>query len=371
MTTKNQTMKIVFLAPANSIHTVRWVNSLSEHGQDIYLITCHPPTEKISPRVNVFITKNKGPLAYIFSCREVKRLISLISPDIVNAHFASGYGTLARLVDFQPTMLSVWGTDVYQFPQKSFMHKFLIRKNLEFATSIGSTSHCMAQKTKETYNHSSILITPFGIDELLFSFSEPFNSASVLVEKFIIGTVKTLDYIYGVDTLIKAFALTYFKMNKPRNLFLEIYGDGRELVNLKKLTKELKIEKQVSFLGKVEHSEVPSILRRFQFYVALSRFESFGVAILEANACGKPVVVSEAEGPSEVCIHNKTGLIVPINNPDEASNAFIKLINDPNMLREMSFNARNHIEKNYTWKKSIDTMIQSYQKTIAIHKGTK
>src|SRR5699024_6616234 len=134
---------------------------------------------------------------------------------------------------------------------------------------------------------------------------------------------------YGIDTLIRAFALAVEEVEFGQNIKLEITGDGADLEKLQDLVSQLGIEMQVLFHGRVEHEKVPDMLNRLDIYVALSRAESFGVAILEASSCGLPVIVSDADGPAEVTAQNETGYIVPKDDPVAACHALIKLINDP------------------------------------------
>ena len=70
-------------------------------------------------------------------------------PDILNAHYASGYGTTAALAGAKPLLLSVWGSDVYDFPYQGLLQAMLIRFNLRRATAIASTSRAMADLAPE------------------------------------------------------------------------------------------------------------------------------------------------------------------------------------------------------------------------------
>src|SRR5690606_5953700 len=105
----------------------------------------------------------------------------------------------------RPFVLSVWGSDVYGFPYKSPLHRWLVRKNLMAADVVASTSYCMAEQTRSIAPElKEIPITPFGVD------MQAYVSAEALAEnndQLVIGTVKTMASTYGIDTLIEAFAL--------------------------------------------------------------------------------------------------------------------------------------------------------------------
>ncbi|WP_207063730.1 glycosyltransferase [Motiliproteus sp. SC1-56] len=354
-------MKVVFLAAASSIHTARWVNALCEAGLDIHLISQHPVTQVFDKRVCLHVFPYRGSLGYFLIVHKVKKIIKDVNPDLVNAHYASGYGTTARLLGFSPCLLSVWGSDVYDFPQKSVVHRFWLRSNLRSAQAIASTSHSMAKETAKTYKSGNVFITPFGIDETVF-----YPVATQCDRRVVtIGTVKTLSYKYGVDDLIKAFSITASKY--PDGLLrLVMAGDGPDVQKLKDLALTLGVSSLVDFRGYVSHSEVPAVLNELDIYVALSRFESFGVAILEASACGLPVVVSDADGPAEVTWDGVTGIVVGKNSPEQASAALCRLIDNPSERVEMGRAGREHVLKHYTWSASVDTMLDAYKKTILL-----
>jgi glycosyltransferase involved in cell wall biosynthesis len=279
----------------------------------------------------------------------------------VNAHYATGYGLVARLVGFKPTLLSVWGSDVYDFPEKSFLHRWLLRGNLKSATAIASTSHCMAHKTAETFLYEKVFITPFGIDEQVFA---PSEKSEDVKDQIVLGTVKTLKHGYGIDVLIQSFAQAFKTLGSPENLKLEISGGGPDLALLESLAKDLGGAKQVVFHGQVNHADVPKMLNRLDIYCVFSRFESFGVAILEASACEKPVIVSDADGPAEVTLDGQTGLVVPKEDIDASANTMVKLIQDEQLRKQMGKAGRQHVLENYTWDKSLDLMIDAYKETM-------
>lgn len=352
-------MRVAFLSALSSIHTVRWANAFAERNHDVYVISAksHCKTAHgVSPKVNVVPLPYSFPHGYFLNAITLKKTLKQINPDVLNAHYASGYGTLGRLSAFHPYVLSVWGSDVFDFPFKSRYHMALIRKNLLAADLVCSTSNVMAQQTlKICPEIQRIEVTPFGVDTQVFKPLPDCRNPEYIT----IGTVKTLAHKYGIDTLLHAFALACSEMKKidpGKKLRLLIAGDGPETIELQNLARFLKIEAQCSWLGKVSHSEVPKILNQFDIYVALSRSESFGVAIIEASACGIPVVVSDAGGLPEVVEDKETGFIVPRNSPNEAYNALISLLIDSDMRILMGRKGGDFVRKTYEWGKCVEIL---------------
>ncbi|MBU2964978.1 glycosyltransferase [Amphritea sp. 2_MG-2023] len=366
-------MKVVILAGASSIHTIRWANGLSAAGIDVHVISQHPEIEALNENVHLHLLPFHGYLGYFTIVPQVRRLLKKIKPDLLNVHYASGYGTTARLVGYSPWLLSVWGSDVYDFPEKSFVHKWLVRKNLLSADAVASTSNCMAEQVRTIVPElGEISITPFGVDMQSYKDKE---GASFVSEKAAgelwVGTVKAMSPKYGVDTLIKAFAITRRQLMEENPklgacLRLRLVGGGEQIDVLKKLTVSEKVAEVTSFLGPVPHSKVPSVLSDLDIYVALSRAdsESFGVAVIEAGAAGCPVVVSNAGGLPEVTLDGVTGFVVPRENPTAAADAIYKLVLDFNLRVKMGRAGASHVAENYDWQTCVEIMKSLYSKVI-------
>lgn len=360
-------LKIVLLSGASSIHTIRWANGLSDAGHEVHVISQHPPCDPFSTTVKFHQFPFRGILGYFLMVPAIKKLLKQLKPDIVNAHYASGYATTVRLANVHPFVLSVWGSDVYDFPFKSALHKWLVRKNILAADTVASTSYCMAEQTRSLVPElGDIPITPFGVDMSTYAHIQPVVPNN---EHLTIGTVKTMAKTYGIDTLIHAFAILKEKLNDTdrqlaKKIRLRLIGSGPQTEELKQLTEKLGLELSVDFVGRVPHQEVQNELSKLDIYVALSRSESFGVAIIEAGAAGRPVVVSDAGGLPEVTLDGVTGLVVPRENPQAAADAIKKLVLNPQLRLQMGLAGREHVSTTYSWDTCIENMIQVFENTI-------
>ncbi len=359
-------MKIVFLAGYNVIHTVRWVNSLCERGHDVHLLSLHRKGDQLDPRVKKVLLPFPPPLGYYLNVPFVRSYLKKIQPDLLNAHYASGYGTLGRLTGFHPYILSVWGSDVYDFPNHSDRNRNLVVKNLCCADLICSTSRVMAKHTKKLCPAlGEVYITPFGIDVKKFSPQDNITDTKNIT----IGTVKRLEEMYGVDLLLRSFAtlredLYEIDSALSERLRLLIVGGGTQIDALRVQARTLKIDEVTSFKGTVANHDVPSYLHKIDIYAALSRFESFGVAILEASSCGLPVVVSDADGPREVVKDYETGIIVPREAVQSSADALKKLVLDNRLAVQFGAEGRRHVVRNYGWNQSVDILENAYRQVI-------
>jgi glycosyltransferase involved in cell wall biosynthesis len=228
----------------------------------------------------------------------------------------------------------------------------------------------MKEQTLSLVPTSNVTVVPFGIDTGVFSKAEsrPLEKGEVVV-----GTVKTLAPKYGIDILIRAFALAREDLRESKSeeavrLRLLIVGGGPDETKLKILAEECGVADVSTFSGRVPHEEVPEYLHQMDVYVAVSRSESesFGVAVIEASACGLPVIVSDVGGLPEVVVVDRTGLIVRREDVSATAQAISRLVQDRNLRQRMGLQGRLHVEENYEWTNNVSQMEEVYFTTIEL-----
>ena len=358
-------MKICYLADINSAHTHKWLNYFQGKGYDIHVISLGKgeyegvTVHSLDIQDNVMKkTSEKGKLEYLKRVSRVKKLVNEIKPDILHAHYASSYGLLGALTNYHPYIISAWGSDVYDFPIKSPVHKFIIKYNLKKADYILSTSKVMKEETAK-YTNKDIMVTPFGVD------INRFVPNKIDKDEITIGTIKTLEEKYGIQYLVKAFKVIKDR-NPDKNIKLRIGGKGRQEGYLKELVKELKIQEDVTFLGFVDKNNIVKEFQNFDIAVFPSTLdsESFGVAAVEAEACGTPVVVSDVGGLMESTKPNVTSLVAKKNSVEDLADKIEKLVLDDELRIKMGDAARKFVEDNYSLEENFNDVNKLYEKIL-------
>ena len=145
-----------------------------------------------------------------------------------------------------------------------------------------------------------------------------------------------------------------------------IVGGGTLEKHLKNLVKELDLWDFTMFTGYIPPKEIPKYHNMLDIYASLSieASESFGVAVLEASACEKPVVVSNIGGLPEVVINNTTGFLVEKENVNEISRTLERLILNEKLRKELGTNGREFVIKSYNWKNNVESMINIYNNLL-------
>ncbi|MEY4927561.1 MAG: hypothetical protein RI894_1997, partial [Bacteroidota bacterium] len=177
-------MKILLLADVTSAHTQKWVEALdATENIELGLFTLTQPVaegytfrlKKTSifsglsfAETGLFLGNLLPKVQYLKVIPYLTQVIKTFKPDVLHAHYATSYGLLGALSRKHPFMISVWGSDIYDFPHEGFLNKYIIKYNLSRADLIGSTSKVMKKETERYAPNKPIFVTPFGIDSRVF-----------------------------------------------------------------------------------------------------------------------------------------------------------------------------------------------------------
>ncbi len=363
-------MKILLVGAGNSIHLQRWANGLVQAGCEVACATVHAPLPHgWHSSVALRLLRPLGGVGYVLAAPALRRLASRY--DLVHAHYASGYGCLAALAHLgssQPLLVSVWGSDVVEFPRRSKLHAALLRWVLRRATALAATSQSLVGDVQALLGQDTpVHTTPFGVDTAAFCLPSGSTETTGAQQPFVIGSSKALASTYGIDVLLRAFATLPTHTPGGQPLHLRLLASGPQEAEYRALANSLGLlglQGRVEFVGGISHAHMPQALQRLSIFVAPSRQESFGVAALEASACGLPVVASRVGGLPEVVQHGLTGLLVPPADVPALAAALQQLVQDPALGHRMGHAGRHFVAEHYAWPASVRTMLAVYQQLL-------
>jgi len=338
-------MKICFVGPASSAHIKKWCNWFAANGHEIHVISFAPgEIEKVTiHHIAVDVDANGSDiekLKYLFTGKKIKTIIEDIKPDIVNVHYATSYGVATALSGIKGYILSVWGSDIYEFPRKSFAHRVLLKYSLKKAVRLFSTSKAMADEAAK-YTNRSFDITPFGVDVELFS---PCKRTRHTDLPFIIGTVKGLSDKYGIRDILEAASIIK-KQGVP--IELRIAGKGPQEDEYRNLANELGISDITKWLGFISQKSAAIEWANMDVAIIPSIEESFGVSAVEAQSCGTPVIISDIPGLKEATKPEETSIVVKRNSSYEIADAVKRLYINKDYREKMGKEGRKYVLENY------------------------
>ena len=212
---------------------------------------------------------------------------------------------------------------------------------IERANTITTVAHSVAMELREYgLNSKDVEVIGNGVDEKVFT---PIKNK--VDEKYILYSGR-LDYRKGLFDLIESSKIIC--QVHPEISFV-LTGKGILIEKLKRRVNESGLKKNFNFVGFVSREKLIQLYQQATIYVLPSHYEGLPTVLLEAMACGCPIVATSVSGNLDVLTQGHDGILVPPKSPDKIAEAVLKLLDDEKMRNTLGINARNTIENRFTW----------------------
>lgn len=299
------------------------------------------------------------------------RLIELLSderPDVVIAGPVQSGAFLAALARATPLVTISWGTDLLVDADASSRSRFITRFTLDNSAAV--FGDCRAVR-EAVHRHSSltderIVTFPWGIDLTRFS---PGPSALTLRSDLDWGSndvfiaTRSWEPVYAVDVLVRAFALV--RQRHP-NARLILLGDGSLERTIRNLIGELGLQDFIHAPGRAPYDSLPDYFRSADAYVSAAVSDGTSISLLEAMACGLPVVVSNSFGNLEWVREGVNGGLARPGDIESLAEAMLRVVSHPDQaarMREANIStAHQHADWDANFPglvKLVDTLVTS------------
>ena len=311
--------------------------------------------------VNVIRDRSKILLPTPRTIRAVKKVIS--EQKIETAFFgaAAPLGVMARALRNAGVIRivalthghEVWWSKVWPF-------KLAIRfigENVDHLTYLGDFTRSEISRALSPKASSAMVKIAPGIDTEHFA---PHTGATELrrslglTDKKVIVSVGRLVHRKGQDMLITA--LPQILKTHPEAHVLMV-GEGPYREHLQKLVAKYKVETAITFIGKIQYSDLPRYISVGDIFAMPSRsrlagleVEGLGIVYLEASSCALPVIAGRSGGAPDAVLEGVTGVAVDGTNPTEITGAVISLLDNPAAAREMGIAGRKWINSDWRWQ---------------------
>lgn len=329
--------------------------------------------------LNIRLAHHIGTVAWVFKmlARAVifRRFIRKINPDLLIGHGISGtnpYGFCSALSGYHPFLAVVWGSDILVEARNSLIFRLIAKYILNKADGVIVDSEVQKKAAMELgCNENKIWKFPWGID------LEDFNPNISGLEakrrlgwennKLIISNRNHFS-VYGIEYLIGAIPIVVKEMPEARFL---IIGNGPLTKALKKMTKKLGVTRYTHFIGRVPNQQIPMYLRAADIYVSTSFSDGASASLLEAMACGLPVVVTDIPANNEWIQNGKNGFLVPIKDSKILAEKIIFLAKNNNIRKLMGKSNVEVAKVKADWKQNVNVFYDAIQTLAAIKDITK
>lgn len=307
---------------------------------------------------------------YLYYPILILRKIIEIKPDIVHIQGSQPLGAvigvlLGGILRKTPVVLTVHGINKIAVKYGESKHtgiKRVINSLIEdrlfscIPPIIVVSPHLKQYITQKA--NSKTYIIPNGIN--YYKLQSMRGNSNFKLKNSSVFFIGRLTEIKGVDILLKAVPIV--KREIPE-IKVYIAGDGPLKKELIDMTKKLNIENNVEFLGFISENEKNSYLKSVDICAFPSRYEPFGIVLLEAMACKRPVIGSKVGGIPFVIEDKKTGLLFEKDNIEELAEKIIFLLNNKKIRWKMGKMGEDRAKK-FTWEKVAQMTVSLYKEIL-------
>lgn len=342
---------------------------LTKLGVNVKIFTTDPvgklPKREIANDLEIYRFRSIPLETYFLAPRLYSALKKVKKTEIIHAHNYQAFPALAATLakgknkkplvltpHFHPIAKSAWWTLA-----KLIYNVSIGRRMFKRADAVVAVSKYEKRFLEEKFglNEDRVVYIPNGIDEEKFrGLTRKRRSKAVLY-------VGRLEKYKGVHHLIRTFLKV--KAIVPDSRLL-IVGTGPYKRRLLSLAEHLGV-KDVFFLENIPKKELMDLYQSSGVFVMPSKYEAFCIALVEAMACGLPVVATRVGGLSELVRHGENGF--SMDHPpaeEELAELITLLLEDEELSMKMGLNAKSYVVKRFSWNRTARQLLKLYKKVL-------
>lgn len=285
----------------------------------------------------------------------IHRILIEEQPDIINAHSPVPFiSDIAFLIAGKIPLVITYHSGS-MIKQSSILNPLIALYELLFlpmifrkSQKIICSSPVVMRQNLKKYKDKANYVTP-GVDTKVFKPSRERSTNDVLY----VGRIEKNSDWKGIIYLLEAILIA--KRIKP-DISLRLVGSGDRVDYFKMYAQKLGINKNVKFVGLKINNELILEYQSSKVIVlpSITESESFGMVLIEAMACKKPVIGSNVGGIPYVIDNEQNGLLVPPKDPKALAEAVNKILNNSELAKKMGENGYKKVKENFLWDKQIE-----------------
>ncbi|MBY6035717.1 N-acetyl-alpha-D-glucosaminyl L-malate synthase BshA [Fictibacillus nanhaiensis] len=348
---------------------------LAEKGHEIHFITSSIPFRLGKFYPNIFFHEVevnhysvfKYPPYDLALASKMAEVIKREKLDILHVHYAVPHAVCAVLAkqmvdDNIKIVTTLHGTDITVLGYDPSLSE-MIRFGIDKSDVVTAVSHQLKEDTEKLLNIQKDIIPVHNfVDERVYyrqdNYTELKKTYGIQEDEKVIVHISNFRPVKRIKDVIKSFSL----IRKEISSKLLLIGNGPELTVACELVRELNLEEDVLFLGKQEN--VGELFSICDLKLLLSEKESFGLVLLEAMACGVPVIGTRIGGIPEVIVDGETGFMVDVGDTNEVAKKAISLLKNDEMHNQFRKNAVEHVRENFLSEKIVSIYEDIYNSLV-------
>jgi glycosyltransferase involved in cell wall biosynthesis len=369
-------VRICYLSNVLYLHDHRFLRKLTAAGYETWLVAYRNddiPAQiaeigglniiHVRPR---FLRKIQK---YLYGAKvfHFRQLLKRIQPDILHSGYVWKDGFLAALSGFHPHLSMPWGDDVLTQPDESRICRCIVKYTLSHADMITCDAERVKEKIAELsgYPPEKIVVFPWGLELGLFNprvDGSPIRNELGWEENKVLIMNRQMRPKNNVACFIETLPAVVREEPDTRVLLL---GSGPMENEIRELVRENALGPFVHFAGWVPIQDMPKYLRASDIYVSSALMDGSSMSLLEAMACGLPVVVTDIPSILEWVDDGYNGYVVPRRNSEALAAKILELLQDQSLGARMSERNVQIARQRADWDKNFATLERMYHRLVA------
>ncbi|HSF82425.1 MAG TPA: glycosyltransferase family 4 protein [Anaerolineales bacterium] len=367
--------RIIYFTRDYTTHDHRFVTALAKTEHKVYYLRLERGAHQLEDRalpaeVEIVNWAGGRNLARLLDgpslLASLKRLIRQIKPDLIQAGPIQRTAFLAALSGFHPLISMSWGYDLIHDAQRNIFWEWATRYTLRRSDLLVGDCNTIRQLANSYGMPDERIVTfPWGVDIRHFTPLPAGEDSSAEAREgstFTLLSTRGWEPIYGVDVIARAFVQA---AQQHPELQLIMLGNGSQAGLLHNIFERAGLRERVFFLGQVSQAELPRLYGMADLYISASHSDGTSISLLEAMACGKPVLVSDIPGNQEWVTAGENGWLFPDGDSRSLAEAISHAMTHRARLPEMGRAARRLAEARADWEKNFQILLEAYELVFA------
>lgn len=336
---KNKPTRIAYVLKVfpklSETFVAREIAEIKKRGVSVCILSMKRPDDSV---VHDIVNKSGLGKETVYGTEHFSKTLEDFKPDLIHAHFATEATAEAiplALTCKCPLTFTAHGYDIYRRPPADFHAR---AKKAAAVITVSEANRAYIAKTFDVPDHKLRTISS-GVDTRLFQPNKQPSTPPLIVCVARLVPVKNLALLLSACMILKTQGIAFQCI---------IVGEGRSREALETMQKQLQLEKTVVFTGAANSRQVLAWWQRADVAVLSSTSEGMPVSLLEAAACGVPIVATAVGGIPELVETGETGYLVPPEEAPALAEGIKHLLSHPNQARRMGQAARKKIEQRFS-----------------------
>jgi len=372
-------MRILFFSDGYTVHDRRFLAKIAEGENEVFFLClsdCHgeAPTRSLPNGVHQLAWGSnkitlRAPEDLVQLVAPFERILQNVQPDLVHAGPVQRGGFITAMSGFHPFVLMSWGSDILVEADSTELMRWITCYSLRNSTVFLCDCAEVKRRVQQLmdYSEDRIVELPWGTD--LDKFFPRTNGSTVRSSlgwggNFVLLSTRSWEPVYGIDILLQAFELAS-KSNPVLRLIL--LGTGSHSNLIQRYIDQKGLAKVIAMPGMIEHHDLKEYFNAADLYISCSSSDGTSVSLLEAMACGLPVVVSDLPCNRQWIKEGENGWLATVRDPRIFASKILNAVSC-SVRKQIGLRNRRLAEDRANWDRNSSVLLETYRK---LFKGRK